>query len=149
MQMIDAKEYLQQVELLDARINNKLQELTRLKELTRQITATLKEDVVARSGNQDKLGETIAKIVDLENEINEAVDVYVDKRREIGALIDTIDAADQVTVLHKLYFEFKSWPDIAKEMYMSERNAQYIHGRALVSVRKLLKEEEGYGQGTV
>ena len=136
--MIDAKSYLMQVELYDTHINNKLEDLQRLKELTRQITSTLKQDVVSHSGNQDKMAEAVAKIVDLENELTVAVDAYIDKKREVGKVLDRIDDADQVSVLHKLYFEYKSWLQIAAEMHMTERNAQYIHGRALQSVRLLL-----------
>ena len=136
--MTDAKAYLTQVELYDTHINNKLEELQRLKEFTRQITATWKKDVVATSGKQDKLGDAIAKIVDLEVELNEAIDAYIDKRREVVRLIEKLNEPDQVAVLHKRYCGYKSWTDIAKEMHMSERNVQYIHGRALQSVRLLL-----------
>lgn len=138
--MTDAKSYLMQVELYDTHINNKLEELARLKELTRHITSSIKDVPVLGGGNQDKLGSAIAKIVDLENEINDAVDAYIDKRREVGKLLDRVDSADQYNVLHKLYFEYKTWPEIAAEMHMSERNAQYIHGRALQTIRLLLKE---------
>lgn len=140
--MTDAKAYLLQVELYDTHINNKLEELQRLKELTRQITTTLKQDVVSRSGNQDKLGDAVAKIVDLENEINEAVDAYIDKRREVGKLLERLDDADQISVLHKRYFEYKAWEQIACEMCMTYRNVCYIHGRALQAVDALLKEGE-------
>ena len=136
--MTDAKAYLTQVELYDTHINNKLEELQRLKEFTRQITSTLKKDVVSTSGKQDKLGDAIAKIVDLENEINEAIDAYIDKRREVVSLIEKLNEPDQVLVLHKKYCEYKSWSQIARETHMTERNAQYIHGRALQSVRLLL-----------
>lgn len=136
--MTDAKAYLMQVELYDTHINNKLEELQRLREFTRQITATWKKDVVATSGKQDKLGEAIAKIIDLETEINDAIDAYIDRRREVVSLIEKLNEPDQVTVLHKRYCGYKSWTDIAKEMHMSERNVQYIHGRALQSVRLLL-----------
>jgi DNA-directed RNA polymerase specialized sigma24 family protein len=136
--MTDAKAYLTQVELYDTHINNKLEELQRLKEFTRQITSTLKKDVVATSGKQDKLGDAIAKIVDLETEINEAIDAYIDKRRDVDRLINRLTEPDQVAVLHKRYFEYKTWPQIAKEMHMAERTVQYTHGRALQSVRLLL-----------
>lgn len=138
--MNDVKHFLLQVELYDAHIENKLEELRKLKELTRQITSSLKPDVVAHTGSPDKLGEAVAKIVDLENEIDAAVDDYIDKRREVSALIEKIDSADQVSILHKLYFERKPWNEIAMEMHMTERNAQYIHGRALQSVRRILRE---------
>ena len=139
--MTDAKTYLSQVELYDTHINNKLEELARLKELLRHITSSIKDVPVSGGGNQDKLGSAIAKIIDLENEINDAVDAYVDKRREVSKLLDRLEDADQVAVLHKLYFEFKTWPEIALEMHMTERNAQYIHGRALQHVRKELEHD--------
>lgn len=141
LQMADAQKYLQQAELLDTHINNLLEDVQRLKELTSKITATLKPDVVSHSGNQDKIAECVAKIVDLETEINSAVDAYIDKRREIGSTIEKINVPNQASVLHKLYLEYKTWPEIAEEMHMTERNAQYIHGRALLSVRRILEED--------
>ena len=139
--MIDAKAYLQQVKVYDTHIDNKLEELARLKTLATQITSTIKPVVAFGGGNQDKLGTIVAKIVDLENEIDEAVDAYVDKRREASRLLEKLEDADQVAVLHKLYFEFKTWPEIALEMHMTKRNAQYIHGRALQHVRKELEHD--------
>lgn len=141
--MTDAKSYLMQVELYDTHINNKLEELARLKELTRHITSSIKDVPVSGGGNQDKLGSAIAKIVDLENEINDAVDAYIDKRREVGKVLERLGDADQVKVLHKRYFEYKAWEQIACEMNMSFRNVCYIHGRALQTVDTLLKEGEG------
>lgn len=146
--MTKAQKFLQMVELYDAHINNKLEELTRLKELTRQITATLKQDVVAHSSGGDRLGDTIAKIVDLENEFNDAVDAYVDRRRDALRLLERVEDADEYQVLHKRYFEFKTWEKIACEMNFTYRNVCYIHGKALQTVDKLM-EEEGYGQRTV
>ena len=139
--MADAKAYLQQVELYDTHINNKLEELARLKELVRHITSSIKDVAVTGGGKPDKLGSAVAKIVDLENEINDAVDAYIDKWREISRVVERLEEADQVAVLHKLYFEFKTWPEIALEMHMTERNAQYIHGRALQHVRKELEHD--------
>lgn len=137
--MSDAKEYLNQVRLLDTRINNKLEELSRLRAMVTKITTTLKADVVGGGGNQDKVGDAVARIVDLQREINEAVDDYVDRSREIAATIDQIADADQLAVLHKRYFEYKKWEEIACEMFMTYRNVCYIHGRALQSVSAILE----------
>ena len=140
--MTDAKSYLMQVELYDTHINNKLEELARLKELTRHITSSIKDVPVSGGGNQDKLGSAIAKIVDLENEINEAVDAYIDKRREVGKVLERLGDADQIGVLHKRYFEYKTWEQIACEMFMSYRGVCYIHGRALQAMDQVMKEGE-------
>lgn len=134
-----AKEFLQQVKLCDMHINEKLAEMERLKALTTKITSTWKTDVsVSGSGNQDKLGFAIAKIIDLEADINKAVDEFVDKKKEVSMIIEKIKEPDQVAVLYKRYFQFETWEQIACEMHMTYRNVCYIHGRALQTVEGLL-----------
>lgn len=133
-----AKEYLQQVKLCDVHVNNNLEELSKLKDMVYHITSTLRGDVVSGSGSQDKLGDAVAKIVDLEAEINEAVDAYVDKKREVSKTIERIKDPDQVQVLHKRYFEYLTWEQIACEMHMTYRNVCYIHGRALQAMAELI-----------
>lgn len=140
--MTNAQAYLRQIKLYDTHVNNKLEELQRLKTLATQITATIKPVPVSGSGGQDKLGGTIAKIIDLENEINDAIDTYIDKRREAGKLVDRVPDADQMRVLHKRYFEFKTWEQIARETNFSYRSVCYIHGRGLQAVDKILEDIE-------
>lgn len=137
--MIDAKTYLKQVKLFDVHINSKLEELDNLKLLTTRITTTLKDDVVSGTHNQDKLGDAVARIVDLEREINEAVDDYIDKKKAISAIIDQVKDPDQAAVLYKRYFKFEHWEQIACDMGYTFRNVCYIHGRALQAVAELLK----------
>lgn len=139
--MTGAKEYLEQVKLFDVRINNHLEELERLKSLVTKVTSTWKGDVVSGGGNQDKLGDAIAKIVDLQHEVNKAIDDYVDKRNEIGAILDKISDPDQLRVLYKRYFDGLTWEQIACDMHMTYRNVCYIHGRALQTVGKLLGDK--------
>ena len=139
--MTDAKSYLLQAKLYDTHINNKLEELARLKDLSLRVTSSLKPDVVSTSGNHDKIGDAVAKIVDLETEINQAIDAYVDKKREISRLIEQVQDPDQLTVLHKRYIQYEHWEQIACEMGFTYRNICYIHGRALQAVTKLMKGE--------
>jgi DNA-directed RNA polymerase specialized sigma subunit len=140
--MIDAKEYLQQVKLYDCHINSKLEEKQRLIDLALKITSSMKPDVVSTSGSQDKIGDAVAKIVDLEEEINKSIDNYVDHKREVTKLIEQIMDADQLQVLQKRYLHYESLEQIAWEMNMTYRNVCYIHGRALQAVERLLKERE-------
>lgn len=139
--MVDAKSYLRQVKLFDTHINHKLEEMQRLKDLSLRVTSSLKPDVVSTSGNQDKIGDAVAKIVDLEREINDAIDVYVDKKREISSLIEKVEDPDQLAVLYKRYIQYEHWEQIACEMGFTYRNICYIHGRALQAVTKLMKGE--------
>lgn len=133
-------EYLAQVELFDVQINNKLEELSHLKSMVLKVTSAWKQDVTSGgSGNQDKLGDAVAKIIDLEAEINKAIDDYIDKTREVSAVIQKVRDPDQLAVLHKRYFLYHTWEQIACEMNMTYRNVCYIHGKALLAVEGLLK----------
>ncbi len=136
--IIDAKAYLKQVKICDTRINNKLDELTALKSIALKVTTSLSHAPAHGSGNQDKIGDIAAKIVDLEADINKTVDELVDKTREISAVIDQIQNPDQLSVLYKRYFQFQTWEQIACEMHMTYRNICYIHGRALQNVAQIL-----------
>ena len=140
--MLDAKGYLQQIKLYDTHINNKLSELSRLKELVTSITATWKDDVVSGSGSKDRLGDTIAKIVDLEDEVNKAIDKLIDKKNQIGSILEQLKDPDHVAVLHKRYVLYMTWEEIAYDMHMTYRNVCYIHGRALQAVEEIIKKQQ-------
>ena len=138
--MGDAKEYLRQIRMYDTRINCAQEELDILRAMTTKITATWKEDVVSGTGNQDKLGDAMAKIIDLQNSINSDIDKYIGTKAEVWALIKRIKDPDQFKVLYMRYFKYKPWEQIACDMNMTFRNVCYIHGRALQAVAELLKE---------
>jgi len=140
--MCDAKAYLRKIELLDVHINNKLSDLHALRTMVTKITATISPVAVSGSGSQDKLGDAVVKIVDLQNEINQKIDKYVDLKREISAVLEEVQDPDQVKVLHKRYFEYKPWEQIACEMNCTFRNVCYIHGKALQAVDAVLDRKE-------
>ena len=144
--MCDAKAYLKKIELADVHINNKLEDLQKLRTMVTKITSTISPVCVSGSGSQDKLGDTVAKIVDLQDEINGKIDSYVDLKREVNALLDQIQEPDQVKVLHKRYIEYKPLELIAIEMHCTYRNVCYIHGKALQAVEALLKVGEDDGK---
>jgi DNA-directed RNA polymerase specialized sigma subunit len=104
-----------------------------------KITATISLVAVSGTGSQDKLGDSVVRIVDLQNEINRKIDKFVDMKREISAVLEAIPDPDQVKVLHKRYFEYKPWEQIACEMNYSFRNVCYIHGKALQAVDAILE----------
>ena len=137
--MTDAKEYLRKVKLCDTHINNKLAELERLKAMVQKITATWRDDVISGgSRSQDKLGDAVARIIDLQRELNNDIDNYVDMKQEIRGIVDKIEDANQVDVIYKRYFLYESFEQIACEMHMTFRNVLYIHGKALEAVEEKL-----------
>ena len=135
------QEYLLQVKLCDAHINNKLEELAQLKALATKVTSTLKQDAVSGGGFGDKVGDVVSRIIDMQNEINAAIDEYVDKKKEVKRIIEKVTSPDQLNVLLKYYILHESLEQIACEMGYSYRNICYIHGRALQAVAAVMEEE--------
>lgn len=137
--MTDAKAYLKKVKLYDTHIDNKLAELEHLKAMVSKITATWKDDVTGGGGrSQDKVGDAVARIVDLQRELNQDIDDFVDLKQEIRGIVDKIENADQLNVIYKRYFLYETFEQIACEMHMTFRNVLYIHGRALEMVEETL-----------
>lgn len=140
---IDAKQYLNQVRMYDVHINNKLEELAQMKALATKVTTYLRPvPVSGGSGGQDKLGNVVSKIIDLEAEINGAIDRFVDKKREVSELVGGVTDPDELEVIYKRYFQNETLEQVACEMGYTYRNVCYIHGRALRSVEALLKSEK-------
>lgn len=140
--MTDAKTYLKRIKLYESIINDKIDEVAKLRSMILKMTPTLKDDVVTGSGSQDRLGDAVAQIIDLENEINERIDYYVALKKGVSKTLEKLTSADQFNVLHKRYVQFKSWEQIACEMHMTYRNVCYIHGKGLHAVSVILERME-------
>lgn len=136
---IDVKAYLRTIRLYDTRINMKIAELEALKASLLRITRTLKDDVVSSGGSQDKLGDAVAKMVDLRDEINADIDSLVDAKRSVGYVIEKVMNPDQLQVLHKRYVLHESFEQIAIEMGYTYRHITRIHGEALQTVKIILQ----------
>lgn len=135
-----AKRYLQQIRRLDTKINRDIEELHRLKAMATKITPTLKPDVVSGGGgSQDKLSEAMAKIIDLEAEINREIDRLVDARTAVTATIDKMEDARLHTVLNMRYVQFKTWEQIACYMGRTYQWVCKLHGTALQVVEKIIE----------
>lgn len=140
--MTDAKTYLKRIKLYDTHIDNKIAEVDRLEAMATKITQTLRDDAGGGSRSQDKIGDAVARIIDLKRELNRDIDCFVDMKREIKVIVDKVDDANQLSVIYKRYFLYETFEQIACEMNMTFRNVCYIHGKALEAVEILLKKEK-------
>lgn len=137
-----AQIYLERIKWLDALIDSKLEELCRLDSMVKRITPVMNTTGAGGSGNQDKHGNAIAKIIDLQNEINRDNDEFIDLRQEASKLLAKITNPAQYKVLHKHYVLYESFENIAVEMKYSYRHICNIHGRALQAFEKVLEEHK-------
>ncbi|MEG0935705.1 MAG: hypothetical protein RSJ41_08950 [Clostridia bacterium] len=133
-----AKEYLQQAFRIDQRINGKLEMVARLRESATKVTTNISDMPRASSPNLQTMESTVAKLVDLEADINRDVDALVDLKREIIDTIGTLDKPEHQMVLESRYLCYKSWEQIALEMNVQLRWVYRLHGRALSALEQKL-----------
>lgn len=134
-----AKSYLRQILKIDKLINRLIDTVSTLRKSLTSISCEIKERVQT-SGPKDTAAGTIAKIVDMENEINERIDELVDLKREAFRMISKISDFDQQNVLIARYIQLKSWDDIAFEMDCSIQWLFEIHKKGITDFYRLNKE---------
>lgn len=134
-----AKEYLQQVYRLNELINSNLAELEQLKALATNITpGDLSHDRVQRPSQNDKIGNTVAKIVDLNTVINIEIDKYVDLKKEVRTKILLVPDNTERLILKYRYLHFLTWEQIAVNLNYTFQWVHVLHKRALKSFEKIL-----------
>lgn len=136
-----AKQYLSQISRLNKMIANKLSEIYQIKSMALNISVLNEEDKVQTSGSKDRIGNMVAKMVDLEKEAQSYVDAYTDLRRKTIMQIDSMPKEMHYKVLFSKYIEDKTFDVIAEEMGYSWRQVIRIHGAALTEFEKLYGED--------
>ena len=138
---MNGKEYLSQAYRIDQRINSKLEQVMSLRALLGKATGTLTGAPKAAPPNPHSMEDTICKMVDMENEINNDIDTLVDLKAEIMRRIKRIENTEYQTLLEMRYLCFKRWEEIAIELNYSMQYAFRMHDRALAEAEIILKEE--------
>ena len=131
---MDAKEYLSQAYRIDQRINSKLEQVMSLRALLGKATGTLSGTPKAATPNLHSMEDTICKMVDMENEINDDIDTLVDLKAEIMACIKQISNPEYQTLLELRYLCFKRWEEIAVDTGYSLRRLYELHNSALEQI---------------
>lgn len=128
-----AKEYLMQYRQIEKEINRLLEERARWAALAEKMTPSL-SGMPGGAGGGDRLGETVAKIVDLEREIGAKVDELVEHYRKIGEVVSQIPDEKEREVLLRRYIQGQSWEEIGEKMEITIRRVYQLHKTALFSL---------------
>ena len=136
MKVMDTKQYLNQISRLDRMIQNKLAEISQLRELAMSVSAVKNEERVQTTPNFDKIGTAYCKIEEMEEKLDKLIDEFVDKKNLIISQIDKIENETYYEILFARYIEKKTFEKIADEMTYSWRQVIRLHGRALQEFEK-------------
>lgn len=131
---MNAREYLSQAYRLDLEIKNKLEIMEGMNSLATKATSTFSLVPPSGTRNVHRLEETLAKIVDMDVEINNKIDKLVDLKKEIVEVISAVDNKEYRLLLEMRYLRFLTWEEIAHEFNYNIRHIYRIHGEALALV---------------
>ena len=135
------KQYLKQIERLDLMIENKLSELYNLKNMAVSIGSPSNNDRVQSSSSYDKIGDKVAKLVDMESEVDKLVDAYIATRKKIISQIDALENKNSYSILTDVYVKRLPFKQIFIKMQISERRMYRLYNIALKEFEDMFGEE--------
>ena len=130
-----SKEYLEQAYQIDYRIQSKLVQVENLRSLTTKVTTAYGDSPNNSNSDCQRLEKTIAKIIDLENDINKDIDRLVDLKKEISETISNIPDLKDRTILEMRYLSFRTWEEIAVALSLDLRWIHRLHRKALQKIK--------------
>jgi DNA-directed RNA polymerase specialized sigma subunit len=132
------KEYLKQTFKLDVEINTLIETVESLEASATKVTTILDPNKVGSgSFNIDSREQTIVKMCDLKNKINQKIDELVDLKSNVYEQIAKIDNSDYRLLLTLRYVNLKSFEEIAVLMNYTYRHITRLHGNALQYFEKM------------
>mgnify|MGYP000755177782 CR=1 FL=1 len=124
------KEFLNQYLNAEKEIGIKLDQISRLRELSTKITQTLTPDKV-KSNSENRLESSVSKIVDIEREIGASLDKLERTRLQVESVINSVPNVNQRNVLRLRYISGMKWEQIAVKLNYDYRWVLRLHGKAL------------------
>ena len=146
-----AFDYLEQVKLLDTLIMSKTAEQEQLREMAEKITQA-NDGMPHGSGVSDKIGNAVAGLVDLANEIAVLVVTFKGILQDVTKHIEMLPT-EQYEILHtkfvlkreelgnhrSLYY---SWEEVAEIVGYSESQVYRIKKKAMRNLQRILDSEK-------
>lgn len=126
----DKIKYLSQYRWLDKEIDRKLEEKERLIALACRVAPELSLEPKG-GGSIYKSSDIVAKIVDLEAEINADIDELINLKKDIENKINQLDSPRERLLLKYRYIDGKQWSEIVSDMGYAWAQVHRIHRRAI------------------
>ena len=130
----DKIKYLKRYVILDREIDRKLEEVSRLRSKLTRVTEVYSTEPRGGGTIYGKTEEILAKIVDLENEIDADIDRLIEVRDSIKSIIEAVEDDRERLLLQYRYLDGKTFEWIAAEMNLSWQWVHKLHSKALAKI---------------
>ena len=131
------RQYLSQIEKYDNLIHNKIIEEEQLNILSMSVKSVPIGEKVQTSSKQDPMGDMVAKIIDLREEISKMATDFLEQKQEIIRTIENVEDPILYDVLFKRYVEYKTLLNIADELGYSEVTIKRLHLKAVKAIKNI------------
>jgi DNA-directed RNA polymerase specialized sigma subunit len=131
----DKIKYLKRYITLDREIDRKLEEVDRWRAKLTRITQVHSTEPRGGGTIYGKTEGILAKIVDLENEIDADIDRLVTVRDSIRMVIESVEEDRERLLLQYRYLDGKTFEWIAVQMHYSWRQIHRLHSKALTNLK--------------
>jgi DNA-directed RNA polymerase specialized sigma subunit len=135
---MDIKQYLSKAHSLDQRINDKLSQKENIKCQAMKITASYSDIKVGSTKQKSPMENAIVRMVMLEQEINNDIDMLYSLKTEIELLVLEIEDPLYRAIINQRYIKNKSWEEIAEVLGYQVRWVLKLHNRALKEAEKIM-----------
>ena len=136
-----AREYLSEVQRLQIIIEQKQERIKEIRESASTVrTVRFDLEKVQGGGQTDRIGDSVAKIVDLETEVESDIVNLIYRQHEITNQIHKLYNPNHMKILYKRYIEGKDLQTIADEINFTYQYVLELHGKALKAFEAANKE---------
>lgn len=129
-----ALEFLSQAYRIDLRIHSKLAQIESLNELAEKCTLRLTGMPRSMNNGTSQMADAVAKIVDLQEEINSDVVDLVETKRGIVNAIKSVKNEEYQTLLELRFLCGCTWEEIAAKMGYSVQHTFRLRNQAISKV---------------
>ena len=134
---LTAKQYLDQLRVIDTKINKKMEELADLMTAATSTGAIDYSKDRVQTSPQNAQENRICKYVDLDAEINREIDEFVDIKHRVTKEIQELNVDYYIKILFKVYVQYKTVKDAANEIGLSYQYVRDLHKKALKAFEEL------------
>ena len=136
--MMDAKEYLGRVRLLEARVNQKQRQREEVLTMIEGVRSMSFGGRVDGSKNHDRITDAVIRLEKVEEECADAIAEFCEEKEKIINQIHKINDQRYEEILVKHYIEQKNLLKISHEMIYSYDYIREIHPKALSAFERVL-----------
>lgn len=136
-----AEKYLSQARHLEQHIDAKVGQVASLNDLATKCTAVMSGMPHSPNHGTSTMADTVCKIVDLQEEIKRDIEQMLELKKEILAVINSVQEIEYQILLEKRYLCYCTWEQISLDMNYSEKWVRTLHSRALDAVARVLREK--------